>query len=963
MSLPDNPFRPPLSPALARELTRIESAHGQGDLALALRRADRALRTHRDAFAQIAPRYAALLMEEGTYLPSALTLLARADQRQPSATLAATLVDLLLQLEQPASARATLDGALERFLLHARSPLTVIARRHAGTHWPGFIGLAAAGRVIGWTIASPQQVSIDIGGNPLDASRLRWRLGRQGASFEFVIRPDDRGTLSASVQGQPLAGAGRRLPPTLAVDSILLPTTDTIDLWVRYPSAPDYHTSLRIVDDTGTRATCRPGKRRSGCTHFSIRRDRAGLSGSRWTLEIRDPMGRWQSLPDSPFIWPDAACAGLPKSQPLKVRRRITPPRQRTAHRITDIVIPVYAGLHETIACLESVLEHVDRSMRVVVVDDATPEPALARHLDMLAASGRIELLRHAANQGFVASVNEAARLHPDHDLVLLNSDTVVPDGWLRRLRAAAYADQRVGTVTPWTNDGTITSYPGGTNPIVTASDAVALDRLARRQLKGRRLPLPVGVGFCLYIRRDCWQATGPLDAATFGRGYGEETDFCMRARALGYTHVLAADVFVLHLGGRSFGAQRQPLLARSQRLVNLRHPGYDAWIADFLAHAPLAPYRRELDQARLLRPRLPTVLIVTLALEGGVERFVNDRVRALREQGFRVLVLHPAGVGIKDKVRLWTDALEVRDLLYKIPEEQGLLLAFLGRLAIDHIELNHFLHLDPRLIDALTRLGPGFDVQLHDYAWLCPQITLINASGRYCGELGLRQCGQCVRQRGSAIGERLSVRALRTRSARWLRKARRVLAPSEDTQARYQRYFPTLPVVVKGHTLPEAVAPLPLTAAGRIRVVLLGGIGDHKGYRILLACARDAARRRLNLEFLVIGYTQDDATLMATGRVFVTGPFNSGEDLELLRREGADVCFMASVWPETWSYTLDTALASGLPVVAFELGAIAERLRHTDRGHLFALGTASHRLNREFLRLGENRRSSAPIF
>jgi GT2 family glycosyltransferase/glycosyltransferase involved in cell wall biosynthesis len=964
MSLTDDPFRPRPPDALTRELTRIEAAKATGERSLALRLADRALRTHPAALALIAPVYAGLLIEEGTYLTMALTMLARADRRQPSAPLSATLIETLLKLHQPALARATLDETLKRYVLGATHPLATLARQAAGPDtWPGFIGLGRGARVLGWLGDRSAGVSISIGGTPVAPTRLRWRDNRRGAAFEVALRPDDHGLLAAESQDNTLVGSGLLLPPVLTVESHLEPATTSMDLWVRFPSCPDYHAPLRILDETGASIRPKPRKKLAGSSHFTLVRPRTGLSGARWTMEIRDPFGRWQRLPGSPFLWPEAARAGLPKGRPLKVGSRTRTPPKRVRRRVTDIIIPVYAGLHETIACLDSVLAHLDSSMRVVVVDDATPEPAIASHLDELAARGRIELIRHTQNRGFVASVNAAARLHPEHDLVLLNADTVVPEGWLTRLRAAAYADSTVGTVTPWTNDGTITSYPGGSQPIVTATDASRLDTLARTLHRRVRIPLPVGVGFCLYVRRDCWQATGPLDADVFGRGYGEETDFCMRARALGYTHLLAADVFVLHVGGRSFGHHRQALLARSQRLVNLRHPGYDAWIAKFLARDPLAAARRRLDEARLSDASPPVVLLVTLALEGGVERFVSERVRTLREAGFRALVLHPAGVGNRQQVRLWTDELEVRDLAYRLPSEQRLLLAFLQTLPIDHLEINHFLHLDPRLIEALTRLAPHYDVQLHDYAWLCPQITLINATGRYCGEPALKDCRSCVRTRGSAIGESISVPDLRARSARWLGRARRILAPSHDTLARYQRHFPTLSMTVKGHSTPVPMSPSLPIAAGRVRVVLFGGIGDHKGYRILLDCARDAARRRLDLEFLVIGYTQDDAALMKTGRVFVTGRYQEGEDIELLRREGADVCFMASVWPETWCYTLDTALASGLPVVAFDLGAIAERLRDTDRGSLFALGTASHRLNREFLRLGALRRSNAPIF
>ncbi|MDH5263518.1 MAG: glycosyltransferase, partial [Betaproteobacteria bacterium] len=126
-----------------------------------------------------------------------------------------------------------------------------------------------------------------------------------------------------------------------------------------------------------------------------------------------------------------------------------------------DVVIPVYRGIAETRRCLESVLgARVRVPHEVVVIDDASPEPDLSAWLRGLADEGRITLRAHAVNAGFVASVNEGMRLHPDRDVVLLNSDTEVSGGWLDRIAGCAARDPRVGTVTPFSNNATICSYP-----------------------------------------------------------------------------------------------------------------------------------------------------------------------------------------------------------------------------------------------------------------------------------------------------------------------------------------------------------------------------------------------------------------------------------------------------------------------------------------------------------------------
>ncbi len=349
---------------------------------------------------------------------------------------------------------------------------------------------------------------------------------------------------------------------------------------------------------------------------------------------------------------------------------------------------------------------------------------------------------------------------------------------------------------------------------------------------------IPVGVGFCLYMRRDCLRDVGGFDAALFGKGYGEEVDFCLRARRRGWSHQLAADVFVYHAGGVSFGGRRAALLERSQRLLNLRHPGFERFVAGFLSADPLHPMRRQLDERRLAAFDGRFVLLVTLILAGGVDRFVAERCRTLRAQGLYPLVLRPAQAGNARRCELWTDAMEVPTLGYGIPAELPALTALLGSLDLEAIEIQHFLHLDARVIEAVRALPIPYDVFVHDYAWICPRVTLIDGSGRYCGEPAVSVCQVCVRRHGSNLGEAISVPALRARSATWLAGARRVIAPSADTAARLQRHFPKLTIEVQAHTEPALPAPLPARRSPDqpIRVGLIGAIGEHKGYRILLA-------------------------------------------------------------------------------------------------------------------------------
>jgi GT2 family glycosyltransferase len=274
-----------------------------------------------------------------------------------------------------------------------------------------------------------------------------------------------------------------------------------------------------------------------------------------------------------------------------------------TPRAAVDVVIPVYRGREQTARCIESALAgRAADAYELVILDDATPEPRIALDLDAFANRPGVTLLRNESNLGFVRSVNRGMSLHPQRDVVLLNSDTEVAPGWLGRLKAAAYSGSRIATATPFSNNATICSYPfeGWTGGVPGGLGLSRLDALFAASLRGRTMEIPTAVGFCMYIRRECLAELGLFDAERFGRGYGEENDFCMRAAKVGWTHVLAADAFVFHEGSVSFGEERLARVATATATVLERHPEYLDLVHSFIARDPLRPLREAIDEARL---------------------------------------------------------------------------------------------------------------------------------------------------------------------------------------------------------------------------------------------------------------------------------------------------------------------------------------------------------------------------
>ena len=349
-----------------------------------------------------------------------------------------------------------------------------------------------------------------------------------------------------------------------------------------------------------------------------------------------------------------------------------------------------------------------------------------------------------------------------------------------------------------------------------------------------------------------------------------------------------------------------------------------------------------------------PSVLVVTHGWGGGVERHLAERAAKLESEGLRVLMLTGPPRAARARVAIlsaWGKKLS--GLEFRLSDEVEDLLALLAALAIGRVEVHHFIGLGGQLEAILERLGAPYEVVVHDYGWFCPRIVLVGGDQKYCGEPTLAACEDCVARHGSLIEEDISVADLRARSTRILAAAARVTTPSNDAARRIAARFPGLSPAIGAWepTLPDP-PPTRRLAGARVRVGLIGAIGEHKGFERLRECALDAARRDLPLDFVVIGYSADDPGLFATGRVFVTGPYEEGEAAGLIEREGCDVLFFASIWPETWCYALSHGLASGLPILAFDLGAIGERLRGVGRARLVSPELSAGELNAALLGL-----------
>ncbi len=589
-----------------------------------------------------------------------------------------------------------------------------------------------------------------------------------------------------------------------------------------------------------------------------------------------------------------------------------------------DIAIPIYRGLEETQTCLRSVLADPDRPRgRVIAIDDCSPDPALRAWLRGLAKTGEIVLLRNKTNLGFVASANRGMAQAGRRDVVLLNSDTEVPPGWLRRLRAAAYSGPNIASVSPLSNNATICSYLGYEGaPIPAGMTLAALDAACRAVNPGRMAPAPTTVGFCMYIRRAALDAVGPFDEQTFGKGYGEENDFCLRASAQGWGHGIACDVFVRHAGGVSFGGETDARIERAYAVLCGRYPDYPMTVHRHARENRTGPWRFAVTMALFRASGLPTVLLISHGLDGGIRRHIGDTVAA----GFgraNYLLLEPANRG----VRLSVPGLPGHPELVLAAERWRDIAAVARSAGVTRVHIHHVMGLDLDAHAIARDLDVAFDVTVHDYFALCPQVTLLpSPTGAYCHEPGPAGCDACIADRPShGATDILSWRL----AWAWLfREADRVFVPSLDALRRLERYGLAGRARLAPHeTFPAGpwLVVAPPRPGRKTRIAVLGVLAPHKGAHLVAAVALAADPAALELH--IVGPVQEPFPAAARARLNIAGAYQEDELPDLLARIRPHAIWFPAGWPETYSYTLSAAIAAGTPIVAPEIGAFPERL------------------------------------
>ncbi len=622
--------------------------------------------------------------------------------------------------------------------------------------------------------------------------------------------------------------------------------------------------------------------------------------------------------------------------------------------RLYDIIVPVYNGLDFFQDCYESLRKYTSPGHRIVIVDDASTSKAIFKYYDKIKGDPGTLIIKLKKNIGFVGAANRGLSFS-SRDVILLNSDTVVTPHWVEKLDAALFSAPNIATATPWTNSGTICSFPAfcQDNPIPRGLTADDLSMIAEAVCPGIYPHIPTAIGFCMAIRRDILEEIGLFDEDTYGRGYGEENDFCMKAWEHGYVHVLDDRTFIEHKGSMSFKDEMPERIQKNLNLVQDRHPLYLPMVESFIKKDPLKEWRNRI--VRVIEHRQGNMHILFVihndplgagnAPVGGSEYHVLTLAKTIREikggvpyilssNGDELLFLEPEGENDWLRRRIHLPNNLDHPVIYD-PDYRKRLWEILDIYHIDIISFHHLLHHPIDLSLLLRGWRGGICWTTHDFFPICPSYNLLNSDGEYCGGRG--DCSTCSRR---LFGYKIDVTGWwRKIFARNLGLMHRIYVPSESAARHITDIYPEITdkILLIEHGIASSNKTGLHSNKRKVleppyRIAFLGAMAPPKGSDIVRDIIRIGLKREV--EWFVIGDIGDQGLqALSMPNLHKIGKYNQEQLPGLLSKIVPDLIVFCSRWPETYSYTLSESWLAGIPVIVGPLGAPADRVRKTGCG------------------------------
>lgn len=621
-----------------------------------------------------------------------------------------------------------------------------------------------------------------------------------------------------------------------------------------------------------------------------------------------------------------------------------------------DIIIPIYNAYDDLKKCVTSVRKYTDlQRHRLILLNDNSSDERIKPYIDSISDGTHILAFTNEKNLGFSGNINKGIAQSDKHDVLLLNSDTIVTRGWIDKIIACAYSDVAIGTVTPLSNNATICSVPEfcKENPVPVSPCVDEMGELIERISLKRYPQIPVAHGFCMFIKRNVIELVGLFDAETFGRGYGEENDFCFRAEQMGFIHVMCDDTYICHTGTSSFQSEeKRKYIEEHEKILIERYPKQFRRVQEYCRDNPNRMIQDNVKYHLAACNGKYNILFVVQAdfrqdaadHVGGTQLHVKDLTDGLKyKYNIFVLARNQEYINlteyIDDEIFSFRFFAGEKPIYQQIHNEKmrEIYAAVVDGFHIDLIHVHHVLGLSHEIYYVARERGIPIINTLHDYYMICPTIKLLNLEEKVCwDEKNVGICAACL-EKQMKIAEGLSyIDFWRKENRKVLGWCTSIIVPSNSAKTIISSYYPELKeniqVIEHGLDINGVENNTPEKKKGEVfRVAFIGGLNVAKGSEYAYQMIKNGDKK---IQWYVFGKVGDDhLRTLEQKNLTKYGAYERDELPELLKNNQIDLVCILPIWPETFCYTLSEALLCKIPVLVTDMGALGERIKKMQVG------------------------------
>ncbi|KHT58631.1 hypothetical protein RJ44_11880 [Alteromonas macleodii] len=647
--------------------------------------------------------------------------------------------------------------------------------------------------------------------------------------------------------------------------------------------------------------------------------------------------------------WPCGSCfisTFLEKQRPTLYATRIT----QSISTQVSIIVPIYNAAEDLQTCIERLKCYTPEDVDIILINDGSTDQRIYEILEKAELEKSFRVFHNDINLGFTKTVNRGIELAGRNDVVFLNSDARVTPRWLQGLQRALVSDYKIATVTPMSDRAGAFSAPriGNENDLPSNVKEEDYALAFRRRSFGFYPTVPTGNGFCMYVRRRCIDEIGALDSDAFPRGYGEENDFCMRARKSGWRNVIDDRTYVFHDRNKSFGEAKTELMAAGRKIVDERYPDYKKSTAVF-SESPLislARYQAGLALKDVTSPILPRGLFVISTLTGGTPQTNRDLMGALSSEiepwllhcDSKIISLYKVNPNGND-ILIAKHALkeDVDPLTHASVEYDQVVLTWLVNYDFEIVHIRHLAWHSINLPRIAKESGARTFLSFHDYYSICPTVKLLDNNKQFCG-------GKCTKTNGDCTPELWPKTAFPKLKNNWVNHWR---TKFESAVAVCDGFITThnsgREIILKSlnidkdkfHVIPhgrnfstiEQLAA-PYVQGEKLRILVPGNISEPKGSKLIEQLLKEDTEGKI--EFHVLGRASFD---FRHKNLILHGEYKREDFSKRVAEIAPHVGAVFSIWNETWCHTLTELWSVGIAALVTNFPTVASRVDSSGAG------------------------------